>query len=805
LKVFTELSTAECQDYPTLRAALLNAYAVVPEVYRKRFRALTKSSAETYAEFVFRLSMQFRRWLESEEAYDDVSRLRELCQLEQFNSILDNDIRIRILDQKPKTVSEAARIADQYVAVRKAGPSEQKISVPNWKQKFVSSGPRDRATIPSSTSTTYNREIKSDASRSASDFRPESKSQHGAALARTAPVICYYCKKPGHTLAVCRKRLAKLTSSSSDAPVQLVSVVSQASPVDSMASLSCVNNPVKDVVPDPRFNRHCVYAELIRPDRSRRQVRVLRDTGALQSLLCSSVVSDVDYRNTGEQRLIRGVTGDVVAVPLVEVTLRSSLCDGTFLCGLVSTLPAGIAALIGNDLCPDDPVSDVAVVTRAQAARMLEESRAANEPADLSVPDPVDTEANSVHISDNDGDDPTSNLSSLFENNLADASNSFAVDRPELIRLQQADTDLVKLFDLVDKPDSPYVLRSGVLVRNWRDKLSPQEATIHQVVVPVALRAKLLHIAHDIPAAGHLGVAKTRDRLLRHFYWPSLTRDTKDYCRSCDTCQRLGKGAPPLQAPLHSLPIVSEPFSQIAIDIVGPLPICSSTGSRFILTVLDLCTHYPEAIPLKQHTARDVAQALSQVFSHFGFPQEIVSDQGTDFMSELMQIFLNDFSINHIRTSIYHPQTNGACERFNRTMKTMIKALTEKFPDSWDTALPWILFAYREVPVETLGLSPFDLLFGRSVAGPLSLLKSTLLQETDLQSAKQNVVDFILDTRERLRHAVDLANEHAACERSKSKLWYDKRACLRTFEPGDRVLVLLPVAGKPFQAKYHGP
>jgi len=64
---------------------------------------------------------------------------------------------------------------------------------------------------------------------------------------------------------------------------------------------------------------------------------------------------------------------------------------------------------------------------------------------------------------------------------------------------------------------------------------------------------------------------------------------------------------------LSSLPIVSEPFCQIAIDIVGPLPVCKDSDNRYIFTVLDLCTHYPEAIPLKQHTAQDVAQALVNV------------------------------------------------------------------------------------------------------------------------------------------------------------------------------------------------
>jgi len=91
--------------------------------------------------------------------------------------------------------------------------------------------------------------------------------------------------------------------------------------------------------------------------------------------------------------------------------------------------------------------------------------------------------------------------------------------------------------------------------------------------------------------------------------------------------------------PLHSLPLVIEPFCKVAIDIVGPLPICKDCGNRFILTVLDLCTHYLEAVPLRNYTAQSVAQALASVFSRFGFRQEVLSDQGTDLISALMQIF----------------------------------------------------------------------------------------------------------------------------------------------------------------------
>ena len=109
-----------------------------------------------------------------------------------------------------------------------------------------------------------------------------------------------------------------------------------------------------------------------------------------------------------------------------------------------------------------------------------------------------------------------------------------------------------------------------------------------------------------------------------------------------------------------------------------------------------------------------------------------------------MHIFLCDFGVSHIKTRPYQPQTNATYERLNGTLKNMLMSLTEKSPDNWDEALHWVLFAYREVPVGTLGCSPFDLLFSKSVSGPLALLKSARLHETDLGSAKRNVVEFML-------------------------------------------------------------
>jgi len=157
------------------------------------------------------------------------------------------------------------------------------------------------------------------------------------------------------------------------------------------------------------------------------------------------------------------------------------------------------------------------------------------------------------------------------------------VDRTELIRLQQCGPGL-SLFELADKGDDHYL---SLVFSELALMFAPPESSFHQIVVPDSLCPKLLQIAHEIPAAGHVGVAKTQNRFLRHFVWPSISRDTKSFCCSCAICQRVGKGKEPVPTPLQSMPLVSEPFAQVAIDIIGPLPVCQESGNRFVLTVLD--------------------------------------------------------------------------------------------------------------------------------------------------------------------------------------------------------------------------
>ena len=134
--------------------------------------------------------------------------------------------------------------------------------------------------------------------------------------------------------------------------------------------------------------------------------------------------------------------------------------------------------------------------------------------------------------------------------------------------------------------------------------------------------------------------------------------EVKAFVRSCAGCQRAARNSL-ARAPLQPLPVVSEPFSKVAFDLVGPLPRTTS-GYKYLLTAMCLYTKYPEAIPLKRVDNVTVLEGLMEVFSKHGFPKEILTDQGSVFMSRMTAHMCKTFEVHKVRTSPYHPQSDGA-------------------------------------------------------------------------------------------------------------------------------------------------
>jgi transposase InsO family protein len=807
LRVFSELPLDQCRDYTSLKAAVLTAYAVVPEVHRKRFRGMTKFHNETYSDFAFRLSSQFKRWLEGEGAYETVDKLRETLLMEQFRSGLEQDLALWLVDQKPATVTKAAQLADQFVALRKA--SQTSFAAARFARHVPQRATRDDVTTPSA-------QADNQASTTATVSSPATDSGQSASVAKPVrlstpaevAIRCRYCKKTGHVLANCQKRIAKQRagSTSQGSPpndVNLVATdVSPAADINRFALVqpapACKLSMMKVPPADSRYEAHMITVTVVCPDGTEVQAPFLRDTGALQSLLSAEYFSNFHFTPTGQFRVVRGVTGDIITVPLCEVVIRSVAATGTFYLAVLPSLPRGICGIIGNDLC-----EEVAVVTRAQARRALADSDSAGQPR---VADIVGTGPASTPRVDTTDDSPSPGLhiSQLF------SEHADSLNHDSFIALQRADPQLRALtaqaVDVTDAPSDPYFfLKANVLMRSAKVTSSALATQIHQVVLPSSLRLRVLQMAHEIPIAGHLGVKKTLARISSHFWWPGLGKSVAYFCKTCDVCQRMAKSYKPPRAELHSLPVVTEPFKHIAIDIVGPLPTCHETGNRFILTVIDLCTHYPEAIPLKDHTAQSVAESLLSVFSHFGCPETLLTDNAPEMISETMSILESDFNIRHVHISAYHPQSNGACEKFNACLKSMLTAVCDKDPKAWDKALPLILFAYREVPVSYLGFSPFEMLFGRPVNGPLMLLKKNVLGKANLTSAKHDVISYICQLRETLQSVLSTVQTQSEAQKQASKTWYDKSARSREYSIGQKVLMLMPCLDRPLHAKYFGP
>lgn len=216
-----------------------------------------------------------------------------------------------------------------------------------------------------------------------------------------------------------------------------------------------------------------------------------------------------------------------------------------------------------------------------------------------------------------------------------------------------------------------FMVKTGLLYR----VVKKNDEVCNQLLVPKAYVSKVLYLAHSHPLGAHLGSEKTYERLTLRFYWPGVKRAVEDYCQHCAECS-LHSPKVTYRNPLIPLPIIDVPFKRIGMDIVGPLP-KSSRGHRYILVILDYATRYPEALPLRTATGKTVAKELFMLCSRVGIPEEILTDQGSCFMLNVMKLLCQLLKVKQLRTSVYHPKTDGLVERFNKTLKQMMKKLIE--------------------------------------------------------------------------------------------------------------------------------
>jgi transposase InsO family protein len=264
---------------------------------------------------------------------------------------------------------------------------------------------------------------------------------------------------------------------------------------------------------------------------------------------------------------------------------------------------------------------------------------------------------------------------------------------------------------------------------------------------------------HDSPNSAHLGEAKTYERLADLYYWKGMAADIKQYVASCLKCaQRKTYNRRQSQnIPLLSLLFPALPFEALGIDVLGPLPRTKS-GSKYILVITDHFTRWPMAFPMRNQKSATIATLLvERVFCEHGYPATLLSDQGSNFLSNLIAAVLKLFAVKKLTTSAYHPQTNGLTERFNHTLCTMLSHYVNRQTDNWDEYLPYVLLAYRSAPSATTRAAPFYLLYGRLPRMPLDHILSPSQPIVHLDHSA--AAEYMLNLSERLKRAHDMVTQ----------------------------------------------
>ncbi len=369
-------------------------------------------------------------------------------------------------------------------------------------------------------------------------------------------------------------------------------------------------------------------------------------------------------------------------------------------------------------------------------------------------------------------------------------------DREVLSTQQLRDPTLTDIRKRADQSIDGYCYYNGMLAHESTDELGE---LCRKIVLPKERRNQVLLLAHSVLGSGHFGHHKTHARLVPYFTWPGMRKDVNDHCRSCEECQKASPNTNS-RTPLVPLPVVNEPFNIMAMDIVGPLP-TTPRGHKYLLTAMCLHTKYPEAITLKRVDTEAVVEALMEIVSRHGIPHTLLTDQGSVFMSGVVKSLCKTLGIVRMRTSPYHPQTDGALERWHACLKGMIKrAQVQK--REWDVYLKYALFAYRDTPHVVTGYTPFELLYGGRVHGPLRLLRDSWFTK---EGEQLDLCSWLTDMKAKMAEMSLIVSDREHRAKAKMKIVYDKGSKEKEFEPGTLVLVRKPGLSSKLGSRWDGP
>lgn len=394
-------------------------------------------------------------------------------------------------------------------------------------------------------------------------------------------------------------------------------------------------------------------------------------------------------------------------------------------------------------------------------------------------------------------------LADYFSRENFETVNTINVDIPDITHVKQEqrkDNTLIKIIDSLEgrninctKGYDMYYLENDILMHLAKpDEASPQQTFIQQLVIPESLKAQILFAFHT----PHYAFQKQYKNMRQKYFWPNMYSDVKNYTGSCTDCLER-KGFLQTHAPLQRVPIPHRPMERLSLDIIGPLP-PSQLNHRFILCIIDNFTRYAQFYPIREQTADSIAEKLLDFIAVHGVPKSILTDQGTNFMSNVMKKLAEKFNIKQLRTTPYRPSTNSINERTHKSLIDCL-ACVARNNRKWDKVLKLYALFYNTAFHESLGTNPAYLMFGRNLDLPYDIL------HTEYHTSNKN--DYVDRLIPELKQAYEKVRQNLKVAAEKQEMYKNKDAKLRTFTPGQLVYLFTPrlEAGKAFSRRFSGP
>lgn len=817
-QALTNLDEDDTNDYEIVRETLMAVDVEDLLMAPRRFFEANKKQGDDFQRFLQKLETY---WNHVTKKIETLKKMRQLTVMERFITFLPHQCASIVRDKKPETPNAALNYAREYFIQRgwsirdylghgrwadQSGPGRRdgRDGRRNYnggyrqgqRQQTRTRDEGDRHESPKETTEASQEKDSGDQKRQQdrkSVFKP----------------TCYECGKVGHTKRFCRSK------------------------------------------PDVNLVNYLGYVKMDKLLKTRGTIEgkeaaeIALDTGADVSVVCDEFV-DEKTRKCGKQIAgtiggdfefprviieteIQGRKMDLQAVAVPRRYMRKDLLLGKDTPGLgIAWWLDGIKGkeTTENGKEPEHkeepgPV-DIGVVTRAQAEkerRTIESLELADEASEATPTQVCDDTSNSERDSDDndsesevetdtesgeseesehtqsDSQNPTDNLPGNPYNETERLGNPTTIEH--LREEQRKDKKLRPLREKAEKRVERYYYDKNKLL--CRDGINELGESCVQLVLPSSQRRKAFTAAHMTLISGHLSYKKTIQKLTPFFTWPGMYSDVRHWCAACTICQENNPGNQQ-KAPLEPLPVVRTPWAWIAFDIVGPLH-RTKRGNKYLLTCIDLATRYLEAIPVKSTDLASLIDPLFKILSQHSIPSKVLTDQGTQFTSDLFARLCDKIGITHVTTTPYRPQSNGCVERMHKTLKACLRKCPESKED-WDLLVPYILFALREAPHSSTGHSPFTLLYGRQVRGPVSILSETWQSEEEAPTSLETALDVL---RDRLKKTAEIAQQKDQESKKARKSHYDKQAQAKPFDIGDKVLVRTPPRGREKVTQWSGP